>query len=98
MRLEDTKRFTIFGDDFAANPPNPSTDSVGRNDEELTVRKLLDQDFAVAAVSEALNPMRKRHHVAVADPPDFHDCISAALRCRSDPADTARLETHRDDL
>ncbi len=73
VRLEDTKRFTIFGDNFAPNSPNPSTDSVGRSHEELTVRKLLDQDFTIGAVSEALNPMRKSHHVAVADSPDLHD-------------------------
>src|ERR1700682_4058645 len=66
VRLEDTKRFTIFADHFAANSPNPSMDSVGRSDEELTSRKLLNKDFAIGAVSEALNPMRKSHHVAVA--------------------------------
>ena len=73
VRLEDAKRLTIFGDHFAANSPNPSTDSVGRSDEKLTGRKLLNQDFAIGVVSEALNPMRKSHHVAVADSPDLHD-------------------------
>jgi len=73
VRLEDTKRFTIFGDHFAANSPNPSTDSVGRGNKELTVRKLLNQDFAIGAVSEAFNPMRKGHDVAVANSPDLHD-------------------------
>ena len=42
VRLEDTKRFAIFRNHFAANSPNPSTDSVGRSDEELTGRKLLN--------------------------------------------------------
>ena len=73
VRLEDTKRFTIFGDHFAANSPNPSADAVGRSDEELTGRKLLHQDFAIGTVSEVLKPMRKRHHVAVADSPDLYD-------------------------
>jgi hypothetical protein len=73
VRLEDTKRFAIFRDHFATNSPNPSTDSVGWSDEELTGRKLLHQDFAIGVVSEALNPMRKSHHVAVADSPDLHD-------------------------
>ena len=58
VRLEDTKRFTIFSDHFAANSPNPSTDSVGWSDEELTGRKLLHQDFAIGAVSKVLNPVR----------------------------------------
>ena len=73
VRLEDTKRFTVFADHFAANSPNPSTDSVGRSDEELTGRKLFNQDFAIRAVSKVLNPMRKSHHVAVADSSDLHD-------------------------
>ena len=73
VRLEDAKRFTIFADHFAANSPNPTTDSVGRSDEKLTGRKLLNQDFAIGVVSEALNPMRKSYHVAVADSPDLHD-------------------------
>jgi hypothetical protein len=47
VRLEETKRFTIFGDHFAANSPNASTDSVGRSDQELPGRKLLNQDFAI---------------------------------------------------
>ena len=42
VRLEDAKRFAIFSDHRAANSPNPSTDSVGRSDEELTGRKLLN--------------------------------------------------------
>ena len=73
MRLEDTKRFAIFSNYFAANSANPSTDSVGWSDEELTGRKLLHQDFAIGAVSEVLNPVREGHDVAVADSPNLHD-------------------------
>jgi hypothetical protein len=77
VRLEDTKRFAIVRDHFAANSPNPSTDAVGGSDEELTGRELLHEDFAVGAVSEVLNPVRERHDVAVADSPDLHDLHSA---------------------
>ncbi len=73
VRLEDAKRLAVLADNFPANSPNPSADFVGWSDEELTGRQLLHQDFGIGAVSEALNPMRKSHHVAVADSPDLYD-------------------------
>ncbi len=73
VRLEDAKCLAVLADHFPANAPNPSADSVRWSDEELTGRKFLHQDFAIGAVSEALDPVRKRHHVAVADSPDLHD-------------------------
>ena len=78
VRLEDAKRLAVLADHFAANSPNPSADFIGWCDEELTGRKLLHQDLAIGTVSEALDPVRKRHHVAVADSPDLHDQREAA--------------------
>ena len=88
VRLEDTKRFAILSDHFAANSPNPITDSIGWSDEELTGRKLLHQDFTIGAVSEVLNPVRQGHDVAVADSPDLHD-LHGAVR---DAQDVSQVE------
>jgi hypothetical protein len=73
VRLEDAKRLEVLADHFPADSPNPSADLIGWSDEELTGRKLLHQDFAIRAVSEALDPVRKCHHVAVAHSPNLHD-------------------------
>jgi len=73
VRLEDAKRLAVLADDFPADSPNPSADLIGWSDEELTGRKLLHQDLAIRAVSEALDSVGKRHHIAVADSPDLHD-------------------------
>ena len=77
VRLEDAERLAVLADHFPANSPNSSADSVRWSDEELTGRKLLHEDFAIGAVSEALDPVRKRHHIAVADSPDLHDLHAA---------------------
>jgi hypothetical protein len=54
VRLEDAKRLAVLADRFPADSPNPGADLIGWSDEELTGRKLLHQDFAIRAVSEAL--------------------------------------------
>jgi hypothetical protein len=82
VRLEDAKRLAVLAGHFAANSPNPGVDSVCWSDEELTGRQLLHQDFAIGAVSEALDPVRKRDHVAVADSPNLHDLHRASVYTR----------------
>ncbi len=79
MRFEDTKRFTVLSDHLAANSPNASADSIGWSHEELTRRKLLHEDLAIGAVSEALDPVRESHDVAIADSPDLHDFHSCSI-------------------
>lgn len=73
VRLEDAKRLAVLADNFPANSSNPSADLDGWSHEELTGRKLLHKDFATGEISEALCPVRKRHHVAIADSPNLHD-------------------------
>lgn len=79
MRLEDTKRLAIVSDHLAAYSPNASTDSVRWGDEQLTRGKLLYKDLAIGAESEALNPMRESHDVAVADSPDLDDLHRSSI-------------------
>lgn len=85
VRLQDTQRFAIFRDNFAANSADAVTDPVGWSDEELTGRKLLDEDLAIGTISEALDAVRESHDVAVADSPDLHHLhegsIHAYIRC-----------------
>jgi hypothetical protein len=73
MRFEDAKRLTIFSNHLPSNSPNPTANSVGRSNEELTGRKLLHEHFAIRAIAKALDAVRESHDVAVADSPDLHD-------------------------
>lgn len=81
VRLEDTKCLAILGYNLAANSPDAGADPVGRGDEELARRQLLDEDLAIGKIAESLDAVRKSHDVAVANPPDLHQLhISKYIR------------------
>jgi hypothetical protein len=73
MFFEKAKCLAVFRDDALTGLANKLPNVRGLNDQEITRRKLLDHDLAPRRISQCLELMRERNHVAVAYPPHFDE-------------------------